>query len=376
MKKPTKTRRKTMSAKSEKRAPSTVQDVQPVKDEMPKMEPGAFPPPFTFDRLDYQEPPLGLEERRVLVNGKMVRERLIKDMLHVKTWRRVCDFPIDPEGDALGEIDALLAQAKSEKKPDEDTSLDHLKSVVAKYLQHFFALAANGNEGAVTIWGDVLRDSLINFKRLALVRPEFIEEWARANASIPGLISQNSAVTKSNRRIVERLRVGEDHPFRKLFIRPAHLLAARLINHIQNWRDSYETYKRKADGRTPECEQLEEKWGVKLEPCQKLPDWLPDAMTLEPFSAKTWKAWGEIAWLVLAEISPDKKPGKHPAFYAQETKICNVRQSRTNPYYGNKEEAPSIAENHIRETLFGAFELLATGTSQRTARRKKAAKPA
>jgi hypothetical protein len=105
----------------------------------------------------------------------------------------------------------------------------------------------------------------------------------------------------------------------------------------------------------------------------EFPPWLEDARKLAPFSATTWKAWADIAWRVIAELSPDGKPENHPGFYDPATKICNVKKTRKNPYFGKQENAPSIARTDIKEAVFDGFENIATGMSSRTRRRKKAA---
>jgi hypothetical protein len=105
----------------------------------------------------------------------------------------------------------------------------------------------------------------------------------------------------------------------------------------------------------------------------ELPGWLHDAAKLEPFSAETWQMWAELAWRVLAEISPNGKPAEHQAFYDHATKICNVRKQRRDYHFGKVVSSPSIAENDIKEALFDAFALVATGTSRRTKRRQKTA---
>ncbi len=244
--------------------------------------------------------------------------------------------------------------------------LVRLFTIALDLLGGLHALAANGNKMAARVWANTLEESIGNFEMLAFHKPEIFIEWARGSFAIPGMISQNAEKTKSNQTLVERLQVGAKCDFAIVpkgkrgrhwqFQDRANGLAARLQSHIEWHRTLYCVHELRAKADK-----------------QKLPAWLRGAAKLPPFSPKTWKAWAKIGWLVLAEISPNAKPGKHRAFYEPATAICTPRMTRTNPYYGNEERAPSIAENDIKEALFGAFELIATGISRKTKQRTNAA---
>jgi hypothetical protein len=258
-------------------------------------------------------------------------------------------------------IDALLAL----EREGAHSSL-YLGLLAGRILGGLFDLAAQGRKQALRMFMGSIGDAVNNFEFLANCKPELFREWARRSMAIPGLISRNRAQAKYNEQLLELLQQGEDSHLAFLptgrrgrfwEFEGANLLAVRLIAHIQTSNRSYESDKR-----------LARSGG------QKIPAWRTRATKLEPFSVQTWLSWAEVAWRMLAEISPANKPALHPAFDHNKTKICNVRKVRKNPYYGNKEEAYSIAEQDIKEALFGAFELIATGKSRRTKQRQKAKK--
>jgi len=342
-----------------------VQDVQPVQDD------GAGPAgerllkPFSFTGWGYTPPPPpAVAERRIKLEEESADRHeaagfpdlASEDRKTAAWWQSLADCPeekawfsyIECETDARELIDVFLARAEGNEGP-----LGNLFSIAFNLLSGLHALAANGNKKAAAVWANILAESIEDFEKLAWHKPEIIAELARGSFAIPGMISRNKEKTKSNAELVKRIEVGADYDLAivptgkrtwKFKDRP-NGLAARLKSHIDNGRTFYGFDKLRAE----------------------LPAWRHDAMKLEPFSPETWETWAKIAWSVLAEISPDGKPGQHPAFYEPATKICNVRKTRKNPYYGNEEDAPSIAEYDIKEKLFGAFEIIS--------RRKKGRKP-
>jgi hypothetical protein len=261
------------------------------------------------------------------------------------------------ERSALAGIDLLLA--RSEKF---DGGLPHLDRLLRRLLDGMLSITAKGDRATVMeIFMNALCDAVNDFGGLATTKPEIFQEWAERGFAVPGMISPNAEKTADNARLVKQLRVGEKFHLaiqptgkrgrRWKFQTTANGLASRLQSYIANSIGCYELHKAQAK-----------------QAGRELPLWLHDAVRLKSFSAKTWRAWADIAWQVLAEISPDGKPEDHDAFYKTETAICDVRLERGGY---SASGAPSVAKEDIREALFGAFELIATGTSRRTKRRLK-----
>jgi hypothetical protein len=258
-------------------------------------------------------------------------------------------------------IDSLLAlEGKSA------SSLLYLGLLATRALNSLLDLAVHGHKQALRAFMGSIGDAVNNFEFVASRKPELFREWAKRSIAIPGLISRNRAQAKYNEQLLELLQQGAESHLaflptgkrgRMWQFEGANLLAVRLIAHIQSSNRSYKTDKRLARSNGT-----------------KIPAWRIRATKLKPFSAQAWLSWAEVAWEMLAQISPAGKPALHPAFYDRETKICNVRKTRKNPYYGNKETGHSIAEQDIKEALFGAFQVIATGKSPRTRQRQKAAK--
>ena len=338
--------------------------------------------PFSFDGWGFEMPEMRTAENRaelaeigVSYFEKHGREDLAAEDRAEATWWRelpgVTETSASPhyarwERDARDSIDALLVQAEAAEGSKAFTSLS---SLLYRLMAGFHALAAHGNQTAARMWANEICRGVNDFEMLATAKPEIFKEWARGSFAIPGMISRNAEKREDNQRLCKLLEQGEATEWAILptgkrgwnLEQNANGLAARLQSHIQSGRELYELHKVQSRG-------------------NKLPDWLEDAMKLAPFSPETWRTWAELAWRIIAEISPEGKPGLHPAFYHSKTKICNPRKQRINPYYANTESAPSIAENDIKEALFGAFELIATGKSRKTKERKmktlKARKPA
>lgn len=269
---------------------------------------------------------------------------------------------------ATDAIDALLVRAEA---GEAEENAFRLYLILLNAQQALYSLAAHGNQKAGLLFANAICEGVGDFESLAGHNPEMFREWARKNLAIPGMISRNKEKTVDNERICKELQQGEDCHFAILptgkrgwkIQDRANWLAARLQYYIQGNQELYAIHQSQA-----------ERAG------SPLPAWLHDAAKLKPFSAQTWKSWATLAWRVLAEISPNGRPERHPAFHAKETRICRVRKLRINPYYGNKEASPSIAEHDIKEVLFGAFELIAGGksrrTKQRAANKRKARKTA
>lgn len=205
--------------------------------------------------------------------------------------------------------------------------------------------------------------------------------------SIPAMVSQNTEITAAAETLAKKLQTGVDFPLEILpsgkkgrhwqLKDPANALAARPVEEIE----------------------FNRQWTW----CYRVHWWLDDALKLEPFGPATWRTWAELGWRILAEISPDGKPENHPFFRDPKTRICKVRKSRKQSFPKKQKpkrrldgsrsraerllnflaalpdeiypvlDSPSIAEGDIKEALFGAFELIATGESRRTRQRRKAA---
>ena len=220
------------------------------------------------------------------------------------------------------------------------------------------------NERAAIIWSEVLKSTLMDFRHLVATKPELIKKWAQSQPEIPGLISHFRPVTKANEELVKRLGVGECFHLPIVPKGNATQLAEGLRCYIQHHIDYVP--EARANG-----------W--------ELPPWIEDAMELPPFSSTTWDKWAAVACRAIEELSPDGKLENHPGFYDPATKISNVRKARADEDTSKTakwdaprkiRKSPSIARNDLREDIFDAFELLATGVSSRTRRRKEAAEKA
>ena len=248
-------------------------------------------------------------------------------------------------------------------------------------LGRLFDLAGSrGTQSDVSALLETIAGAVERFERFANEKPELFRPLARERMGIPAIVSQNREKMAEALNLAEKLETGAAYHLAILptgkkgrhwqFKDRANALAARLVEEIEFTRSWDGWYRRH--------------------------EWWEEALKLETFSKDSWKAWAEFAW----EHLLDK--GKHPAFYDPETQICNVRESRRQPYpkkpkpnqrlasskninkrFLNYLEAlpvkfvhpvhdcSSIAEWDIKEALFGAFELIASGTSSRTKRRQK-----
>jgi hypothetical protein len=86
-----------------------------------------------------------------------------------------------------------------------------------------------------------------------------------------------------------------------------------------------------------------------------LPSWIREAVSLEPFSAKTWLAWAEIAWQIVFEATGGK-PEQDETWQP-----LGESAGRKKPHWRNEpftEEARNRnVQGKIRERLFEAFRL-------------------
>jgi hypothetical protein len=297
---------------------------------------------------------------------KCGRPRLAREQHQRAAWWRALAVLPDVEADRLQDqlflrgvetVDALCALAEKRQTPS-----DYLMLLSNSMLSGLLECAANGQKHATRAFMASAGTAINNFEILATLEPQLFQEWARQSAAIPGLISRSKAQARDNDRLLKSLRQGEDS-----YLAPSlkhrrgrfwkysssNVLALRLISHVEKAKASYEI-----------DSNLAKHVG------RELPMWRKQAAELEPFSAQTWKTWAKVIWQVIAAISPQKKPGLNQAFHDPKTKISKVRKTRKNPYYDKEDNAFSVAEQDIKETLFGALELIGTGESQRTRQRK------
>lgn len=330
--------------------------------------------PFSFDGGEFEKSSRSVAEEHALAHessasyleesGRLDFAKKQREL--AAWWRGLATLPdVDRvSGDLFLKgteaIDGLLALAQKSDNP-----LLYLGLLANSILESVLNLVvADERKQAVRVFMQSISEAVNNFEFLATRKPEIFREWAKKNIAIPGLISRNKAQARDNDRLLDTLQQGKDtylasllpnKPGRFWTFEGPNLLAFRLIAHIQSSNNFYELGKLLIRHGTP-----------------KIPRWRTKAAKLKPFSAQTWRSWAEVAWQMIVEISPEKRPARHPAFYDQRTRICNVRKTRKNPYYQIEEKALSIAEQDIKEALFGAFELIATGESRRTKQRRKA----
>ena len=248
-------------------------------------------------------------------------------------------------------IDALLALAEKADKP-----LFELVSLATHILAGLLELAAPGRKEAARALVDSIGETVNNFEVLATRKPELFREWARGCIAIPGLISRKTAQTQDNKRLLESLEQGEDCPLAILptgkrgkswSFKGATLIAFRLVAHIRISNHAYESDKFMAGEEFPE-----------------LPGWRHEAAKLDPFSKQSAGKWAEVGWQVLAEVSPNNQPERHPVLKT----LFKVRHCRID-YTGRtgaqlngasvKRESPSIAKHDMKEKLRDAFQLIA-----------------
>ena len=347
--------------------------------------------PFSFTGWGYEQPELGVAERRAVEHDEgaadfekgerealagnnpegaaRLAERAKHEREKAEWWRKLGDYPAEKAGqhyedcerDAGQLIDTLLARGEA----DEAVALRFSLSL---WRLHggLHALAARGRKWAAYLLVNSLHEAVAGFEMLATTKPELFD-FLRNGFGVPAIISPSKEKTADNQRFVKQLHAGGDYHFAIMptgrggkkwkYQEGANGLAARLHSHIEEARCVYELDKSRVEHAGKE-----------------LPALRHEARWLELFSTMpgVWQSWAEVAWRVLAEISPDNRPGLHAAFCVPKSKICNVRKTRLDPYFGKVTDAPSIAEQDIKEALFGAFELMETGKTRRTAQRQKA----
>jgi hypothetical protein len=80
------------------------------------------------------------------------------------------------------------------------------------------------------------------------------------------------------------------------------------------------------------------------------PEWLEDALALEPFGPGTYPAWAAIAWRIL-----DK--GKHPSLSDYGTRIADRNSGRGG--------GVKLANSDTLKALLAAFRTIATGKGRK-----------
>jgi hypothetical protein len=273
--------------------------------------------PFNFfDDPEHKAPPPGMAERRAKLEDDLANQletngysdSASEHRTKAAWWRKLAtcnekDTWRKSKYDALAGADALIALAERSGEHYENPSLEHLKVLASHLLWGLHMLAANGNENAASIWGDVLLDSTKDFERLAWDRPQLITGWARKQATIPGRISTYAGLAKSNDDLVKVLRVGESSlvPLaatrgrgnRLDYSMPANHVASELIWYIERERGFCELYRYHA-----------ERAG------KSLPAWLERASNLKPFDDQTWERWAEAAWEIVMDAT-SRMPEMH-----------------------------------------------------------------
>jgi hypothetical protein len=279
-------------------------------------------------------------------------------------WRKLSSLP-KAEGERLDwqcykdlaeGVDFLIARSVQ-----SDSARIYLSLLIDHALRGLNALAAHEKGAAATLLIDRLVIGVKNFELLAWHNPKLFTHYTRRLALIPATISPQSGNAEECQELMDRLDVGKKSIYavtgkgkRWRETSPANALALRLVAYIESKRGLLKSF------------------ATHLNLFESYPAWFPNLANAADFGADTWKQWAEIAWQVIVSISPDGKPGKLPAFYDRATKICNVRKTRRDPYFGTITGAPSIAEGDIKEAFFGAFELIATGESRRKKQRRNA----
>jgi hypothetical protein len=176
---------------------------------------------------------------------------------------------------------------------------------------------------------------------------------------MPAPVGRNKESKDATEDFIKKMQLGEDGFFKGTrwamgetsgkgkFSHRAYRLAARLIGYIDAFCRMLPVYRL----------ALNEGYGG-----PQLPAWTADAAKLKEFDSGTWREWANMAWQILAVESPSGRASEHPALVA--SPICNVRRERTDPYFGNKVNSPSISDNDVKEALLGAFRSLTTGKSK------------
>jgi hypothetical protein len=201
-----------------------------------------------------------------------------------------------------------------------------------------YELAANEDRLAAEMLGESLQHGASNFFALAKRNPRIIGQWAKGQAFIPGLISQNSKMMKSNELLAEQLRVGERHPLPVVsgrgqgfdLVTPANKWASRLWQFINKERMTLLPLRK--HGVTLSFEEA------------RIAD-------LKDFGRDTWDTWMEVAWDIVLAYT-DNEPETNP-----ELKELARSDQKRKTYKGT--ETVSYARNRIRDRLRQAFKHIA-----------------
>jgi hypothetical protein len=186
---------------------------------------------------------------------------------------------------------------------------------------------------------------------IAEKQPELFHAFARSCFEWPGVISRNPDVSRDNQRFLDKLQQGEDLPFVNIprgrkgrtpsFAVLANRLAFELYTKIEIERAGYDYSK-----------SVAEMYGLTL------PPWIQGAVNLEPFSAKTWRSWAEIAWKIVLEAT-DGKPEQDKIL-----RPLGKSAGKKKPKFCKKLHTPTANSNvraKIKARLFEAFALNTTG---------------
>jgi hypothetical protein len=192
----------------------------------------------------------------------------------------------------------------------------------------------------------VAKEATYALNNIAEKQPELFHAFARGCFEWPGVISRNAHVSQENQRFLEKLQQGEDLPFVNIprekkgrtlsFNVLANRLAFKLYTKIETARAGHDYSKIMA-----------EMLGLTLS------SWI-EAVNVEPFSAKTWRSWAEIAWQIVLDAA-DGKPELDGTFRPLGESAGNKK-----PKYCKELHERTINSNvraKIKARLFEAFEL-------------------
>jgi hypothetical protein len=260
-------------------------------------------------------------------------------------------------------IDVLLTLVGKSDKP-----LSLLVLLANHILSGLLDLAASGRQKAAPAVMAAIGETVNNFEFLATRKPELFREWARGCIAIPGLISRKTEQSRENKKLLESLEQGEDCGLAILptgkrgkswSLKGVALIAVRLVAHIRSSNLFYKGDKGIEGGEYPQ-----------------LPAWRHEAAKLDRLSKRSAPMWAEVAWLVLAEISPANQPERHHVL----KKLFKVRQyridytSRTGARLNGAKvtrKSQSIAKHDMKETLSVAFKRIASDKSSGPSRTGK-----
>jgi hypothetical protein len=190
---------------------------------------------------------------------------------------------------------------------------------------------------------------------IAEKEPEMFYAFARGCSEWPGVISRNPYVSRDNQRFLEKLQQGEDVPFINI---PTGKKGRTASPHVLANRFVFQLYKQIETARAgSDSKSVTQIYRLVFPPQVNL-DWIQGALNLEPFSAKTWRSWAEIAWqIVLGET--DGKPEQDRTLRA-----LGESAGKKKPKYCKELHERTIKSNvraKIKARLSQAFELKARG---------------